>query len=143
MITGFQKYLVDKGFKRTKTEWVGKQPFYVEDYQSNYISTYGPLHYNFHKGDKYCYWGLAERNKPPVMCLGSDKMIINGGRTYEDGYRILFSKFGEDKYDDIYDVFISKDKIFFINCSDEKDIKISVLCQTNYALDSELTQKAG
>ncbi len=134
MIPGFQQYLVDKGFKRTKG--ITKE----EDYDSTFVSSYGPLNYSFKKDGHYCYWGLSEREKPPVMCLGADKISIiqnrdiredgkRSLRTYEDGYRILFTKWGTDKFDVIYDVFISEDKYFEIDCRDEKDIKIEILTQ--------------
>lgn len=129
MLPGFQQYLVDKGFKRTCTEHCGNKE--KEDYESTFLSTYNPLHYNFKKDDKWVWWGLSEWGKPPVMCLGSNKMIIvqneENYRTYEDVYRILFSQWHENKFDEIYDVFISDNKYFKINCEDEKNITIEIL----------------
>lgn len=117
MLSGFQQYLVDKGFKRTCKEHCGKNE--KEDYESIFLSSYNPLQYNFKKEDKYCYWGLCEHNKPPVMFLGNSKMFIiqkkDNYRTNEDGYRILFSQWHEDKFDEIYEVFTSEKKYFKIN----------------------------
>lgn len=132
-LPGFQQYLVDKGFKRTCTEHCGTE--IVEDYKSLFLSSYNPLYYNFTKEEYHCYWGLSEMHKPAVMCLGNGKMRVieeliiqerGHRRTYEDGYRILFSQWKEDRYDEIYDVFISEDKYFIIDCTDEKDIEITV-----------------
>ncbi len=131
MLPGFQQYLVDKGFKRTCRKF-GEE---MEDYDSLFLSSYGPLHYEFRKDNHYAYWGLSEHQKPPVMHLGAAKIdiiqdtdlegrVINR-RTEEDGYRILFSKWKEDKYDEIYDAFISDDKQFLIDLSDG-GIKVSV-----------------
>ena len=132
MLTGFQKYLVDKGFKRTCTEHCGKNE--IEDYINTFLSSYNPLHYNFKKDDKYCYWGLCEHGKSPVMFLGNNKIMIlqnqENIRTNEDGYRIIFSKWNEDKFDDIYDVFVSKGKYFKIDCRNEKNITIEILNNT-------------
>lgn len=129
MLSGFQQYLVDKGFKRTCTEHCGKNE--KEDYESTFLSTYNPLYYNFKKEDKYCYWGLCEYKKPPVMFLGNSKMSIvqnkENYRTNEDGYRILFSQWREEKFDEIYDVFMSDKKYFKINVEDEKNISIEIL----------------
>jgi hypothetical protein len=149
MLPGFQQYLVDKGFKRTCTDRFGKGE--KEDYTSTYLSTYNPLHYNFKMGDKYCYWGLSEDKKPPVMSLGSNKMFItqneDNHRTYEDGYRILFSKWREEKFDEIYDVFMSENKMFKINCEDEKNITVEIIVSDlslthinlrKYALNAEI-----
>lgn len=128
MLTGFQKYLVDKGFKRTCNDPCSKNE--KEDYESTYLSSYNPLHYNFRKGDKYCYWGLCEDNKPPVMFLGNNKMYIiqhkENKRTKEDGFRILFSRWHEERFDEIYDVFMSDKKYFLINCEDENNISIDI-----------------
>jgi len=129
MVAGFQQYLVDKGFKRTCTPHGGKNE--KEDYESIFLSTYNPLHYNFKKYDKYCCWGLFEHKKPPVMFLGDSKMSIiqnkENYRTNEDGYRILFSQWHEEKFDEIYDVFMSDKKFFKINIEDEKNISIEIL----------------
>ena len=124
MIPGFQQYLVDKGFKRTCTFF--KDEGEQENYKDIILSSYNPLHYNFSKDGKYCYWGLAEMHKPPVMFLGDRniKVIQNkeNFRTNDDGYRILFSKWKEDKFDEIYSTFITDGKYFIIDCTDEKDI---------------------
>lgn len=129
MLAGFQQYLINKGFKRSAIEHCGDKE--IENYSSTFLSTYNPLHYNFKKDDKYCYWGLCEHKKPPVMYLGSSKMSIvqnkENYRTQEDGYRILFSQWHEDKFDEIYDVFMSDSKYFIINCEDEKNISIEIL----------------
>ena len=129
MLAGFQQYLVDKGFKRTCTEHCGKDE--VEDYSSIFLSTYNPLYYNFKKDDKYCYWGLSEFKKPPVMYLGSDKMILlqtkGSYRTQEDGYRILFKKWQEEKFDEIFEAFMSDNKVFKVNCKDESNITIEII----------------
>ncbi len=129
MLAGFQQYLVDKSFKRTCTEHCGKNE--KEDYSSIFLSNYNPLHYNFKKDDKYCYWGLSEHKKPPVMCLGRNKMLLiqnkENYRTYEDGYRILFSKWHEEKFDEIYEAFMSDNKVFKINCEDESNITIEII----------------
>jgi len=127
MITGFQKYLVDKGFKRTyHTSWGEKK----EDYESVYLSSYNPLFYEFEKDEMYCWWGLSEKDKPPVMFLGHKKMIVyysdGDKRTIEDGYRILFSKWKEDMYDTIYNVFCFDNKYFIVDCRDKNDIKIHI-----------------
>jgi hypothetical protein len=128
MLSGFQQYLVDKGFKRTCTEHCGKNE--KEDYVSTFLSSYNPLHYNFKKDNKYCYWGLCEHKKPPVMFLGNSKMSIiqnkENYRTNEDGYRILFSQWHEEKFDKIYEVFMSDKKYFKINCEDENNISIQI-----------------
>lgn len=126
MLPGFQQYLVDKGFKRTCCGVGSKER--VENYTSIFLSTYNPLDYEFRKDDKYCYWGLCEYQKPPVMFLGNEHMLIisNNRKTNEDGYRILFSKWKEDKFDEIYDVFMSEDKYFRIDCEDEKYTKITI-----------------
>lgn len=128
MLPGFQQYLVDKGFKRTCTENCGKKE--IENYTSTFLSAYNPLHYEFRKDNKYCYWGLCEYQKSPVMFLGNDKIRIAQNeeniRTNEDGYRIIFSKWHEDKFDEIYDVFISYNKYFKIDCRDEKNITIEI-----------------
>ena len=126
MLPGFQKYLVDKGFKRTYSDIKGEQ---VEDYSSLFVSAYNPLFYEFRKDNHYCYWGLCEMGKPPVMNLGKHKMFLiqneSNFRTYEDGYRILFSKWHEEKFNEIYDAFING-KSFIINCQDEKNITITL-----------------
>lgn len=129
MLPGFQQYLVDKGFKRTCTEHCSKKE--IEDYASTFLSAYNPLHYNFKMGDKYAYWGLCEYQKPPVMFLGNNKILIvqnkEKHRTNEDGYRILFSKWHEERFYEIYDVFMSKNKMFKINCEDESNITIEII----------------
>lgn len=129
MLSGFQQYLVDKGFKRTCTEHCGNKE--KEDYQSTFLSTYNPLRYNFKKDDNHCYFGLCEYGKPPVLFLGYNKISIvqnkENHRTKEDGYRILFSQWQEDKFDEIYNVFLSSSKFFQINCQDEKNIFIEIL----------------
>lgn len=129
MLSGFQQYLIDKGFKRTCKEHCGNLE--KEDYTNKFLSTYSPLQYDFKKDDKYCYWGLCECNKPPVMFLGSSIMSVvqneNSFRTKEDGYRTLFSQWHEDRYDEIYDVFMSEKKLFVVNCEDEKNILISIM----------------
>jgi len=126
-LPGFQQYLVDKGFKRTCLEHCGKKE--IEDYESIFLSSYNPIDYVFRKDNKECSWGLSEHGKPPVMYLGVDKMrVINSInlKTFEDGYRILFSKWGEDKYDLIYDVFISDNKYFTVDCKDDNNIIITI-----------------
>jgi hypothetical protein len=127
-LPGFQQFLVDKGFKRTCTEHCGSKV--KEDYTSTFLSTCSPLTYDFEKGNKFCYWGLWEKDKPPVMFLGVTKMrIIQNGsnyRTKEDGYRILFTKWGEDRFDEIFEVFMSDNKHFEVNCVDEKNITITI-----------------
>ena len=128
MVECFQKYLISKGFKRTCIKGNSKNE--VEEYESNYLSSYNPLQYNFRKESKYCYFGLSERGRPPVINLGSNKMSIvhnkENFRTYEDGYRILFSKWHENKFNDIYDVFMSENKYFVVNCEDENNIHIKI-----------------
>jgi hypothetical protein len=128
MLTGFQKYLVDKGFKRICTEHCGTQR--MENYTSNFLSSYNPLLYEFTMGDKWCYWGLSEYQRPPVMFLGFDKITViqnrENLRTKEDGYRVLFSAWKEDKFDEIYDVFMSENKYFLIDCRNEKNISILI-----------------
>lgn len=64
MLTGFQQYLVEKGFKRTCSAINSKQE--TENYTSTMVSTYGPLQYNFKKGNIWVWWGLSEMGKPPV-----------------------------------------------------------------------------
>jgi hypothetical protein len=124
---GFQQYLIKKGFART----CRKYNKYVEDYTGTFLSSYGPLRYDLRKDDKYVWWGLSEMHKPPVMYLGKDKMVIfspddDNRRTIEDGYRILFQKFGEDKFDEIYDALITEGKYFEVNCEDEKNITVEI-----------------
>lgn len=129
MLTKFEQYLVDRGFKRTCIEHCGKNE--KEDYESTFLSTYNPFYYKLSKDDKCCYWGLSEYKKPPVMFLGNKKMVIvqnkQNYRTNEDGYRILFSQWLEDKFDEIYEVFMSKKKYFKINVEDENNISIKIL----------------
>jgi len=123
MLPEFQQYLVDKGFKRTVTKYVGKTPYEEENYKDVFLSSYGPLEYHFRKDDLYCYWGLCEADKPPVMNLGLNKIIVIesrtekvliNARTPEDGYRILFSKWGKEKFEQIYEVFSSPNQRFFV-----------------------------
>lgn len=59
MLEGFQKYLVEQGFKRTKSEYKTGE---VEDYESYYISTYGPTEYTFERGDLFFFWGLGVKD---------------------------------------------------------------------------------
>lgn len=128
MLLGFQQYLVNKGFKRTCINPANRER--EENYHSMFLSSYSPIKYDFTDGINYCYWGLCERGKSPVMFLGDKKMhIIQNGnniRTVEDGYRILFNEYGEDKYDEIFQVFISNNKYFKIDCRDERNIIIQV-----------------
>lgn len=128
MLPGFQQYLVDKGFKRTYIEYHNRKAIEIEDYKKEFLSGYGPTHYNYRKDNLCCWYGLAEMGKPPVMCLGSNKIkiVTDVFKTFEDGYRILFSNWKEDKFDLIYDVFISDDKYFLVDCSNEKDVKIKI-----------------
>lgn len=147
MLTGFQKYLVDKGFSRTRSEFVGRTHSLVEDYENEYLSAYGPLHYNFKKENIYALWGISESGKPPVMDLGHTKikvlynrknpeLPVDGsnvvfnkvptGKTHEDGYRILFSNWGPDKYDEIYEAMATEGKYIEVDCRDEKHIKIQI-----------------
>lgn len=129
MLTGFQQYLIDKGFKRTCIEHCGKKE--IENYESMFLSSANPIHYNFRKDNLYCFWGLVEYGKAPVMFLGNSKLIIiqneNNYRTVEDGYRILFTMWNEEKFEDIYDTFVSENKYFQINCKDENNITIEIL----------------
>ena len=143
MLAGFQKYLVDKGFTRRCFPHLGeKNDEEVEDYDSVFLSTYCPLIYTFRKGNKQCWWGLSECDKPPVMFLGYDKINLlqlsseeaaqNNikwfkERTIEDGYRIIFQQIKD--YDLIYNVFMSDDVIFIINCTVENPF---VIITTNY-----------
>lgn len=142
MLTGFQKYLVDKGFKRHYEVWSGgkgnKKCEIVEDYESVFVNSIDRICYLFTKNNHKCLWGLCEYSKPPVMYLGFNKLKLiehyyddKGGikenfRTIEDGYRILFSMWKEDMYDGIYDVFISENKYFEIDCCNEKNITINI-----------------
>jgi len=129
MLSGFQQYLVNKGFKRTYNEYGGKSV--KEDYISTVLSSYGPLYYTFTKDDKQCFWGLCEKKRPPVMFLGESKMlIVQNEKTFrfkEEGYRILFNQWKNDRFDEIYDVFMSDNKYFKINCVDENNISIEIL----------------
>lgn len=127
MLPGFQQYLVDKGFKRTYQQFKEVK----ENYDSLFVSSYGPTHYEFSFESVFkCWYGLAEMHKPPVMYLGSNKMKIiqnsKNMRTQEDGYRILFNKCHHDKFDEIYNVLMTEEKYFEIDCTNEKDIKINV-----------------
>ena len=128
MPIGFQKYLIDKGFKRTCIKASDKVE--TEDYESLFLSSYNPLHYNFYKDEVYCFWGLVEKDKPAVMYLGANKIRVvqnnSNHRTKEDAYRILFSKWKEEMFDIIYDVLISKDKRIVVDCYKEDDIKIYI-----------------
>ena len=112
------------GFKRTYSI-MGKE---VENYDSNSLSGYSPTHYNFYKDNKYCFWGLVERNKPPVMFLGRKKIMVVGGglKTLEDGYRSIFSIWGEHKYPLIFEVFCSEGLLFNVDYSYDKTPDISI-----------------
>jgi hypothetical protein len=143
MLAGFQKYLVDKGFTRWCFPHLGKKnDEEVENYDSVFLSTYCPLIYTFKKGNKQCWWGLSECDKPPVMFLGYDKINLlqlsskeaaqNNikwfkERTVEDGYRIILQQIKD--YDLIYDVFMSDDLIFNVYCTVENPF---VIITSNY-----------
>lgn len=127
-LSGFQGFLVDKGFKRFYSDNSGKETVEVENYDSVRLSSYDRICYEFKKDDKYCWWGLREYMKPPVMFLGANKLFImqppEYSRTKEDGYRILFSKWKEDKFEEIYDVFVSENKIFKVTCGHNDEVTI-------------------
>lgn len=127
-LPGFQKYLVDKGWVRYTKNIVGKEIVKIENYDSLFLSSYSPIEYFFSNNEIEVWWGLSERGKPPVMSLGYEKMkiISNNNKTYEDGYRILFSNWGENMYEKIYDVLVSTEKYFVVNCSDETNIIIDI-----------------
>lgn len=133
MLTGFQQYLVDKGFKRTCTKYCSIE--IVENYTSEFLSTYGLIEYQFTKDEKFCYWGLIEDKKPPVMFLGTGKLVViqnkDNHRTTQDGYRILFSKWHQDRFDEIYEVFMSGQNFFAVDCTDEKNITIEIIKHAN------------
>ena len=133
MITGFQKYLINKGFKRYYCNFNNKKNIMIENYESLFLSSYDILTYEFIKDNKYCYFGLSEYQKPPVMFLGNDKILIiqnkKNYRTNEDGYRILFSQWKENEFEKIYQTFMSNDKYFLINCENEEKIFIEIKCK--------------
>lgn len=129
----FQQFLVDKGFTRTCIEPAGSKE--VENYNSASLSAANPLQYEFRKDRHYCFWGLVEAGKPPVMHLGASKILVlfgpNDYKTNEDGYRILFSKWKEDRFDEIYDVLVSDNKFFEVDCRNQNDIKIEIKLHEN------------
>ena len=127
-LPSFQQFLIDNGYKRTRLA-IGSKTEKVEDYESVFLSTYGPTEYCFKKGNNFCFFGLVEVGKPPVMHLGDHKMkLINGGkRTIEDGYRILFSVMKEQTYPAILEAFESKNGSFVVDLTDEKSPKILIL----------------
>lgn len=144
-LTGFQKYLIDKGFKRYYEIWSGgkgnKKCEKVEDYESVFVNSIDRKCYLFTKDNYKYWWGLCEYLKPPFMFLGNKNLYVNqiimdenglpkeNLRTKEDGYRILFSKWKEDRYDEIYDVLINDNKYIEIDCCDEKNITIKIVNQ--------------
>jgi len=65
-IEGFQRYLVEHGCKRFAGLIEKKTPAPKEDYDSYYVSTYGPLDYYFTYNDKVIlYWGLNVVGRSP------------------------------------------------------------------------------
>ncbi len=62
MLDGFHKYLVDNGWKRTKYDY---KLGHVEDNENMFVSSYGPISYDYHKDGKTISWGLYEKDLPP------------------------------------------------------------------------------
>jgi len=72
MIEGFQKYLVDNGWVRTKYVF-GER---VVDNESNFVSGYGTVDYRFEKDGKKVYWGLFEKGMPPRWSFDPQRKTI-------------------------------------------------------------------
>lgn len=64
---GFQKYLIDNGWKRYAYEKRG----WVENYERNHISSMGDVTYKFAKDGKDIYYGLHEIHHPPRWSFDS------------------------------------------------------------------------
>lgn len=70
MIAGFQKYLIDNGFVRYREDFHNKKLNLVEDNESMFVSSYGPVSFRFIKdGVLYLYWGLLHKGKSPRFYL--------------------------------------------------------------------------
>lgn len=66
-MTQFDSFLLSKGWKRYRCEWKGKKQIEIEDWESSFISTYGPLEYRY-RHEKYpfaIYWGLYLKGHHP------------------------------------------------------------------------------
>ncbi len=70
MIEGFQKYLVEHGCKRFAETYEHKKWVKVENYDSYYVSSYGPIAYHFeYNGKRILYWGLGLAGRGPYYHL--------------------------------------------------------------------------
>lgn len=66
MIEGFQKCLIDNGFKRLTYKPFDKSFTLVENNDSYSVSTSGPTYYVFMKdGKRVLYWGLGVAGRGP------------------------------------------------------------------------------
>jgi hypothetical protein len=82
MISSFQQYLVDNGFRRYTYE-IGrhKEITFVDNVTSMSISTFGPVYYIFEKGETKFYWGLGVMGHSPYYYYPSQehyKMVLSG-----------------------------------------------------------------
>lgn len=86
MIGGFQKYLVDNGFKRYTYDHLSRDRKFtlIENYESVMVSSYGPCYYVFIKDNIKFYWGLGKQGKSPYFypTMGEQYEIIIGN--YEE-----------------------------------------------------------
>ncbi len=70
MIEGFQKYLCDHGCKRIAETYEHKKWIKTENYDSYYVSSYGPTAYYFeYEGKIILYWGLGLSGRGPYYYL--------------------------------------------------------------------------
>jgi len=82
MISAFQQYLVDNGFRRYTYE-IGKNKniTFVDNVVSMNISTFGPTYYAFEKDRTKFYWGLGVAGHAPYYYYPSQeqlKFVLSG-----------------------------------------------------------------
>lgn len=82
MIAGFQKYLIDNGFKRYKQQYERGKMVITEDNDSMAVSTFGPVFFMFVKDETlYLYWGLCLKDRSPYFHLpnaNNDEFFTSG-----------------------------------------------------------------
>jgi hypothetical protein len=121
MLTGLHKYLVERGYKRTCSKLVNGKWVEVEDYDSMFVSTYGPDFYYYKKGYILFTYGLLLHKVRPFLILENrDKLVITGasndnGLAKENGFMIFFDWLQEKDYEKFLDAIESGDKTVYFN----------------------------
>ncbi len=113
-LSGFQQYLVDKGWKRYYLDFYESRKNPPKIYSDSVmVSSYGPTEYRFEHEDHpeiVLWWGLHIHKKPPVFCLSriwiydvNDKRRVDQDLWY-DVMKML-------DYDTIYDLILREGRV--------------------------------